>query len=117
MRLSTRYNQLVTRRRWAVNTIARMVRGWIVRRRVKTTVEALYDTGKRQLAKMKEDWTNARRHRASVRIQMAYRKMSFNVKVNTSTTMTSITITTTNTTTTTTNTTTTKGNKTINVTT
>ena len=83
MRLSTRYNQLVTRRRWAVNTIARMVRGWIVRKRIKTTVEALYDTGKRQLAKIKEDWINARRHRASVRMQMAYRKMSFNIKVKT----------------------------------
>ena len=81
MRLSTRYNQLMVRRRWAVNTIARMVRGWIIRKRIKTTVEALYDTGKRTLKKMKDDWMNARRNRASIRIQMAFRKMRVRVRV------------------------------------
>eukprot|EP01038_Epipyxis_sp_PR26KG_P010405 gene10405-13975_t len=69
-----RYNKLRIKVFWAATQIQRVYRGKMARNRVQTMVEALYDTGKRQLVKDREAWMQRRYNKASLAIQMGMRR-------------------------------------------
>jgi len=55
--------------------IQRIVRGKLARNRVETIVEALYDTGKRNLEKERQAWILKRRNKAATALQMYFRRI------------------------------------------
>ncbi len=62
------------KRRWAAIYIQRIARGMLCRRRVKSIVEAAYDTGKRLLEREKERWVQFCRFKATVCLQLLMRR-------------------------------------------
>ena len=71
------YKQLLAKRTWAATTIQRHDRGYMCRRRVKTTIEALYDIGLRNIAIERTRWIAARQLKAVVLVQSAVRRWRF----------------------------------------
>ena len=51
-----RHKQLLARRKWAATEVQRIIRGYLCRLRVQKIIEAVYDTGVRQLVFEKKMW-------------------------------------------------------------
>ena len=67
-------DRVLTRNRWAATVIQRHFRGRQARRRIATMVEALHDTEKRKLIRQRQEYWEARRVRAIIRVQVIVRK-------------------------------------------
>lgn len=68
------YRALAAKQRWAAVTIQRHSRAFLARRRVRTIVEAKFDTGRRLIAKKRAEWIKDRQFRAAVCLQMLARR-------------------------------------------
>ena len=68
------YRSLAMKQRWGAVTIQRHVRAFLARKRVRSIVEAAFDTGLRVLARKRDEWMTGRKIRFAVALQRMIRR-------------------------------------------